>query len=241
MNSSQGKRLIGKGLAAWPPLREKLKKGTIVIAKGTTNRYVAEEILGESLADHRFAWGLVAPPGTKRHGEDIDEIVIVDGERRHIEYTQAVDSLSPGDLYIKGGNALHYPSATVGILSSSKIGGTIGYALPRLIGSRVRIVIPIGLEKCVAGPIDELAAALNDPGLGQIQVSTMYPVRGKVFTEIEALEVLTGLKATHVASGGVLGYEGAVRLIVSGSPEDISRIEKIQGSIKDEPPYDFPR
>ena len=210
----------------------------IVIAKGTTNRYVAEEILGEALDSHPFAWGLVAPPVNQRP-EDIPEIVIIDGERRDMEYTEAVDSLSPGDIYIKGGNALHYPTGTVGILSSSATGGTIGYALSRLTGSRVRLVIPIGLEKAVSDPIEDLARVMNAPELGRVKLPTMYPVRGHVFTEIEAMEVLTGVRPTHVASGGVLGYEGAIRLVAKGDQEEIRRVEEVEKSIMDEPPYGF--
>lgn len=238
LSTSQSKRLIGMGLARWPPIVERLDRGMILITKGTTNRYVAEEILGESLVEHRFAWGLVVPPGTPRHGEDIPEIVIVDGKRTEMEYGEAVDLLSPGDIYLKGGNALNYPTRTVGVLSSSPIGGTIGRSMPRVIGSRVRLVIPVGLEKCVPGPIEEISRCMNDPGAGT-NGSTMYTIRGEVFTEIEALSVLTGAKATHVASGGVLSYEGAVRLVVTGNEEEIRRFENVEKSLEDEPPYDY--
>jgi ATP-dependent protease Clp ATPase subunit len=42
---SAGKRLIAKTLANHPAIRKALKNGTIVIVAGTTNGYVAEEIL----------------------------------------------------------------------------------------------------------------------------------------------------------------------------------------------------
>ena len=40
-----GKRLIAKTLANHPAVRKALKNGTLVIVAGTTNGYVAEEIL----------------------------------------------------------------------------------------------------------------------------------------------------------------------------------------------------
>ncbi len=40
-----GKRLIGKALAVHPAMLDSLKSGTVVIVAGTTNGYVAEEIL----------------------------------------------------------------------------------------------------------------------------------------------------------------------------------------------------
>ena len=40
-----GKRLIGKAMAIHPDIKSVLEKGTLVIIAGTTNGYVAEEIL----------------------------------------------------------------------------------------------------------------------------------------------------------------------------------------------------
>ena len=42
---SMGKRLIGKALAVHPDIQAVLKKGNLVVLAGTTNGYVAEEIL----------------------------------------------------------------------------------------------------------------------------------------------------------------------------------------------------
>ena len=45
VTTSAGKRLIGKAMVAHPDIRNVLEKGTLVIIAGTTNGYVAEEIL----------------------------------------------------------------------------------------------------------------------------------------------------------------------------------------------------
>lgn len=42
---SAGKRLIAKALTMHPAVLEALKNGTVVVVAGTTNGYVAEEIL----------------------------------------------------------------------------------------------------------------------------------------------------------------------------------------------------
>lgn len=49
LTPSEAKRLIGKAVAMMEPVRESLKKGTIVICLGTTNAYVVEEILGRRI------------------------------------------------------------------------------------------------------------------------------------------------------------------------------------------------
>ncbi len=46
VTTAMGKRLIGKGIAHHPQIQDVLEKGTLVIIAGTTNGYVAEEILG---------------------------------------------------------------------------------------------------------------------------------------------------------------------------------------------------
>ena len=241
LSPSQSKRLIGRGVAAWEPLRERLEKGTVVIAKGSTNRYVAEEILGVSLADVPFAWGLVAPAGVKagtRKGGDIAEIVIVDGKRKDVDFEEAVDSLGAGDILIKGGNALHYPSRTVGVLSTSPTGGTIGRAYPKVVGSRARLLVPIGLEKCVATPIEETCGIVNSPDVhGHGLIPTMYPIRGDVFTEIEAIRTLFGAEAIHVASGGVAGCEGSVRLLARGDVGSIQGLRDLYKQLGSEKAY----
>ena len=42
---AMGKRLLGKAVAAHPAVVDALRQGTVVIVAGTTNSYVAEEIL----------------------------------------------------------------------------------------------------------------------------------------------------------------------------------------------------
>ena len=46
VTTSMGKRLIGKAMAQHPTIQDVLKEGTLVIIAGTTNGYIAEEILG---------------------------------------------------------------------------------------------------------------------------------------------------------------------------------------------------
>ena len=45
LTTVMGKRLIGKGIAQHPDVQRVLQKGTLLIIAGTTNGYVAEEIL----------------------------------------------------------------------------------------------------------------------------------------------------------------------------------------------------
>jgi hypothetical protein len=59
---------------------------------------------------------------------------------------------------------------------------------------------------------------------------------GRVFTEIEAIDTLFGLKAVHYASGGWGGAEGSVTLIVEGEDDDVNACMDAIEAIKGEPP-----
>ena len=87
-----GKRLIAKALAARPDLRAILESGTLVIIAGTTNGYVAEEVLShieqsEGFSRRRFFRGVTLPPSrpTAENGRLRDEsdfpgdVVVVNG------------------------------------------------------------------------------------------------------------------------------------------------------------------
>ena len=66
LTAAESKRLIGKAVAQMPIVRNALANGMVIIIKGTTNAYVAEEITGKK-ADHAaFVTGRIEPEkGTK--------------------------------------------------------------------------------------------------------------------------------------------------------------------------------
>ncbi len=238
LTPAAGKRLIGKGMAAHPAIKAALKSGTIVIVAGTTNGYVAEEILSSiaqmaNFSRKRFFRGVSLPPAyrTTDQGRLADEsgfkgdVVITNGAlipNKTIE--DAADALKEGDVIVKGGNALDTADKRVAVLIGNPTGGTVLVALRAAIGKRVRLIMPIGLEKRVPGNIDELAARINAPGAQGLR---LMPAPGEAFTEIDALAVLTGASAEMVAAGGVSGAEGAVWLAVSGTPEAERRAEEL--------------
>jgi hypothetical protein len=107
-----GKRLIAKALAKHPAVNESLASGTIVIIAGTTNGYVAEEILSfigqaENFSRKRFFRGVVLPPDgpVTSSGRIKDEtgfpgdVVIKDGIwKQGKTIFDVVDDLREGDI-----------------------------------------------------------------------------------------------------------------------------------------------
>lgn len=240
-----GKRLIAKAMAVHPALQQPLKSGTVAIIAGTTNGYVAGEILravgqSEGFSRKGFFRGVTVPPSvpadaTGRQPGEKDfpgDVIIANGRwQKGKTIFDVADDMKEGDVILKGANALDVTQRRAAILIGHPQGGTIMAALKSVIGRRVRLIIPVGLEKRVPGNLDELAAKVNAPG---VKGPRLLPVQGEVVTEIEAVSILSGAKAELFAAGGVCGAEGTVWLAVSGKPEEEKRIKELVDTLEKE-------
>ena len=245
-----GKRLIGKAIAKHAAVASAVKKGTVVIVAGTTNGYVAEEILSllgqtKEFKRDRFCRGIIMPPNrpTTSTGRLPDEgkfpgdVIIRKGVfERGKTIFDVVDDLREGDIILKGANAVDLIQRRAAILIGDPKAGTIGASLPAVIGRRVKLILPVGLEKRIYENLDELAAKMNAPGANGPR---LLPVTGEIFTELDAIAMLTGASASLVAAGGVCGAEGSVWLAVSGKPTQEKAAEALIKSVVNEPAFSF--
>ncbi len=238
---AESKRLIAKGVAEMPIVKEALKNGRVIIAKGTTNTYVAEEILGRKIPHGAYVYGRTFPSTRDQKFKDVEpipEFVIVKGEvQEGVDLKEAVTQLEPGDVVIKGGNALDYPNKTAGVMIGSKTGGTSGTIMPYVVARKAHLVIPIGLEKQVAGNVVDISLKLREP-MGSLNwIPSMFLLTGHIFTELEALKTLTGVTAHQVGAGGIGGAQGSVRLICRGTKQQVQAALKLAEEIQGEPPF----
>ncbi|MGI6209174.1 MAG: hypothetical protein ACOYEW_13300 [Anaerolineae bacterium] len=233
---SEGKRLIARGVVASPVFREAYEKGRILIIKGTTNAYIVEELTGQPMDKLAFARGLTLPHGKRRPSpqvQDTGDVLVEGGQvKLDVNLAEVVDTLGRGDLILKGANALNYKEGLAGVLIGDPRSGTIGMALRKAVGSHCRLMIPVGLEKCISASIMDVVRYVQRP---EHRSDGMMPVWGTIFTEIEALEVLAGVKAMHIGSGGVAGAEGAVWLAYEGDEAQMKRAKAVLDAIYGEP------
>jgi len=231
------KRLIAKGVAAHPIVERALREGTIVITLGTTNAFVAAELTGAPVDHGAFAAGVIDGRWNlnARIGEATD-IVIRGGAVLPSLPDDLVDSLTAGDVVIKGGNALD-PFGAVGVLMAAPNGGTVGRYVPTALARGVDIVIPISVAKSVHTSIVDLAPELGSGRmtLGDGFPCGLFPLPGLPITEIEALEMLFSVRATHVASGGIGPGKGTISLVLDGEDDDVSKAYALLTQLADEP------
>lgn len=239
VTTSMGKRLIGKAMALHPDIKTVLEKGTLVIIAGTTNGYVAEEILkllgqAEEFSRIGFRRGMTAAPGAKvAKAKFPGDVVITDGnwQKGKIIYDVA-DNLKTGDVVLKGANAFDRHGHAAVQIGHPK-GGTVFIALSALVGRRVRLIVPVGLEKRVLEDVHVLAQRCNAPGA---EGPRLLPIPGEIFTELDAIKLMTGADACLIAAGGIYGAEGAAWLGITGTEEQMQAATDLIKSVADEPP-----
>lgn len=238
---SESKRLIARAVAQMPIVQQALTSGMVIIARGTTNTYVAEEILGEPIERGTFVTGRVYPRKGGKRLPQVDrrsEIILVDGKpNEELSYTEAVTELGAGDVMIKGGNALDYENGTAGVYIGSSTGGTTGKFMPYVVARKAHLVIPIGLEKAVTGNLVHLSVQMRQPVAADERIPSMFLLTGQIVTEIEALQMLAGVLAFQTGAGGIGGAEGSVHLMVRGSPEQVAAAQELVEGIQGEPAF----
>lgn len=238
---SESKRLIAKGVAEMPIIKNALANGMLIIVKGTTNAYVAEEITGRKIDKAAFVRGRIQPAkGGKRLPEvrALPDVILSKGKPVDMPLQEAVKELKPGDVVIKGANALDYKNrlAAVNILDPSA--GTTGIVMPYVVARKAHLIIAIGLEKLVAGDLVDLTLKMREPmETLNPPLQSMFLLTGEIVTELEAIKVLTGASAFQCNAGGIGGAEGAVWLVFRGTREQVSKALKLVQSIQGEPPF----
>jgi len=250
---AESKRLIGKAVAQMPIVKDALANGMVIIIKGTTNAYVAEEITGNKANHAAFVTGRIEPDkGAKNlpQTKPVNHLILEKGKIVDIPLSDAVKKLKAGDVVMKGANALDYKNkiAAVNILDPS--GGTTGITMPFIVARKVHLVIPVGLEKLVAGDIVDLTLKMREPVEslpapagsskaffpGHI-IPSQWLLTGEIVTELEAIKILTGATAFQASAGGISGAEGGVWLVFRGTRDQVKKAMELVKSVQGEPSY----
>jgi hypothetical protein len=241
---SEGKRLIAKAVAQMPAVKKAFQDGMIIVGRGTTNTYVAEELTGRKIAHGSYVVGWTGPAKggkTFESSEREGDIVLVKGTvQPNLTMDDALKVLKAGDVVIKGANAIDVEHKLAGVLiggGPSSSAGTTGKVLPAIVARKAHLIIPVGLEKQVAGNMVDIANKMREPVESLNDIPSMFLVNGEIVTEIEAIELLTGVQVFQAAAGGVAGAEGGSRLILRGPRDQVQQALSLVESIQGEPPF----
>lgn len=216
LHPAASKNLIAKAVVKLPEVQAAFKKGRLIIGSGTTNIDVLEQLSGIILENKsRGVAGVITQKvSCITDPDDRDgNWCIEDGKLIEADWLEFLNGFQPGDVFIKGANAID-PAGNVGVLLANSLGGTIGQAIGILRSRGITPIIPVGLEKMIPScyQAEKVMGIFKDEYNLGIKVGYMALSNTQVITEIEALKILCGIDAVQVASGGVGGMEGSVFL-----------------------------
>ena len=239
LSVSEGKRLIAKGIAAHPRIKQKMESGMIIITKGTTNAYIAEELIGLTAEHGQFMSGNISNKPFKIKVNTIPEIIVINGKWVDMPLKDALEAVKQDDIILKGGNLLNYEKRQAAATVSSPEGGTVGRIRPYTAEGPGHLIVPIGLEKETYGNLSDYEYILSQDNFKFIgsRQRVMVHKNAEIFTEIEAIKLFGNVKVIPFASGGIAGSEGASSLVIYGSQQEVDKVMNIISTIKGEPPF----
>jgi len=250
---AESKRLIGKAVAQMPIVKNALANGMVIVIKGTTNAYVAEEIAGVKSNHAAFVTGRIEPEKGAKYlpkSQPVNHLIVEKGKVIDIPLADAAKKLKAGDVVIKGANALDYKNKLAAVNILDPMGGTTGLTMPIIVARKAYLIIPVGLEKLVATDIVDLTLKMREPletlpapsGSSKAlfpgnNIPSMWILTGEIVTELEAIKILTGADAFQASAGGVSGAEGGVWLVFRGTRDQVKKAQDLTKSVQGEPPY----
>ena len=247
LTSSESKRIIGKAVAKMDVVNRALKEGSVFVAVGSTNAFVAEELTGRKIDKEYFSAGIITPRGwgVTNTAKRLDSLLIKRGEVSSVsraDRTTVCDQLSSEDVFIKGANAIDQQH-NAAVATADPTGGALNSSFWKAIRERrLNVVVPVGLEKTIPYSLPELIKKLGDgrvvawKQMGALPVYRIFLLPGRVITEIEAFKILTNVDVIPIASGGIGGGEGSVTLLIEGSEIRVKEAWDIASHLKGEPP-----
>ena len=240
---AEGKRLIAKGIANHPQVKERLEKGIVIVISGSTNTYIAEELTGVKIPHGGLLTGNITPHGVDDVTigvERIPNIILINGKWTDIGYGEALRMMEKDDIVFKGANMLNYERKQAAINIIAPDGGTIKYVREYAIDDgRGRLIVPIGLEKEVHGDLNEYTKLLEQKNerVSPMARLIMHKDDVEIFTEIEAIKTIASVNVAPYASGGLAGREGGISLAVYGNREEVQKVLDVVSTVQGEAPF----
>lgn len=239
LTPAESKRLIAKAVVQKDEIKLAMEKAYIILCEGSTDVMIAQELFGLDVACKNFIRGMSAKGVlciSDLETRSKLPLVAYKGKIVDIPFEKAIEDFHLDTVIIKGGNAIDC-EGLVGVIVSGYDGGVIAKVLGHSVSQGVKIVCPIGLEKTVLSVREgakHTGGKRFDYSMGADYGLFILP-NADIITELEAIKIISGADAFHIASGGIDGSEGAVVISCEGTSKAVRKVIRILESIKGEP------
>ena len=247
---AESRRLIAKAVVKMKEVQYALQQSNMLIPHGPLNIYILEELLGKERLSQ------LMDPSTYATGMITQGILCVSAAGKNTPMvlfkrgivtppgatmSETLRDFDSHSVVIKGASAID-AEGNAGVLVANREGGTAGMAMGTILGRGIHLIVPVGLEKMVPSVRQAVSLCGQDTFdyTQGLRVGMVLLTNAQVVTEIEAIKILTGVDAFHVASGGINGSEGSVVLAAEGEQEAMSKAIGLMESIKGEPAVNLP-
>jgi len=250
LTPTESKKLIGQAVAEMPAVRKAAQEGVVVLHPSSSTWFVVEALTGSIPTTNVWVCGAITPKGACGDmgvyaGEQTLNKLSGPGGFPHswvvrggkLSAGETLDDLmahmGPGDVYVKGVNALD-SQGNVGIMVGNPTeGGTIGFVVSARRKRPFHLVFPVGLEKLIPLPVGQVAKEVRRSGCEYAMGAAvgMFPcASGQSVTEVDAIKILSGAEAVPIGAGGLSGAEGAIYLVIKGENDQVRRaIDVVEG------------
>ncbi len=239
LNVEEGKQLIALGTCEHPLFKKAVSGGKILLKGGTTVSRIAEMVAGIPLriCGRITGRGTVSDlnPTRQPHSIIVERGKWVNADE---DTVGLISGLGPGDLIVCGANAFD-AEGRAAIMAGSQSGGDVGLSLSSWYTEGVDIIIPVGIEKMIPGNLDHIISKTGRKGksLSWGMSVGLFPVKGEIITEIEAVKQLAAVECQAIGAGGLGEARGSVTMEVWGEDGEVDKIIQIVKSIKGSKEY----
>jgi hypothetical protein len=245
LTPTETKKLLTKAVLNLDEVKRALDSGMLIVHPSSTTIFMLDELGFTLPSEGIWICGHISPKGLCIARGMIDAILEIPdyaAEKYPFEFIirkgtllpfeqsalgPALEEMTPDDLYIKGVNAID-PQGKAGILLAARSsGGSIGLVLKKQKEKKFKMILPAGHEKQIPIPISEAQKAAVRTTKSQGIPCSMWRIRGKIITEIDAFKQLFDIEAIPISAGGVCGAEGAFVWVLKGNDKNVEEAVKL--------------
>lgn len=223
-----GKYMIAKAVSELPEVKNALEHGKLVLKGGTTVSCLSEMLFDCPLR----ICGRITGRGAVSSSSGSDNAHTLAAYKGKLENIDSfadkyMSDMGPGDVIVTGANIID-SQGNAAMLAGNNGGGLCGRGIISAVSEGAELIIAAGLEKLIPGRVEDSIINARRKGVDSSygMACGLIPLMGKVITELEAIELLTGIRPVIIGRGGLFEGTGSTLFQAEGSKEQTDKLQR---------------